>query len=85
LKKNHPELLEERQYVLPEFVRTDINAIIERLQKYPDVFPKLRDFFYDNYLKAQGVKAGIKSYGQFIQLAYSYQKKNGIFYKNLIK
>ena len=79
LRRNHPEILKERNYSRPVFVRADLKAIIETLNQYPNISPKLRDLFYNNYLKAQGVHAGMKSYSQIIQLSYSYKKERGGF------
>jgi hypothetical protein len=81
LRRNFPEKLKEEAYKLPLAVVTDLRSIRERLDKYPSIAPGLRDLFYNNYLKAQGVHAGIKSYSQITRLAYSYKKKYGGFVK----
>ena len=77
LRRNFPERLKKEEYKLPIAVVTDIRAIRERLDKFPSIAPKLRDLFYNNYLKAQGVKAGMASYSQIMSLAYSYKMQNG--------
>ncbi len=79
LRRNYPEILEEANYMRPEAIMTDLRAIRERLDRYPDIAPWLRDFFYNNYLKAQGVKAGMKSYAQITRLAYSHKEKYGSY------
>ncbi len=79
LRRNYPEILKNNNYRRPDFVITDIKAIIETLDQYPNLFPKFRDLFYNSYLKAQGVKAGMKSYSQIIQLAYSYKRAHDTF------
>jgi hypothetical protein len=35
----------------------------------------MRDVIYDKYLKSHGVKAGIKSYDQMIELIAAYRQK----------
>lgn len=82
LRRNHPEELKAIDYKRPEYVTADLRAIIETLDKYPNITPKLRDLFYNNYLKAQGVHAGMKSYAQIVRLAYSFKKKKGSFILN---
>jgi hypothetical protein len=81
LRRNFPEKLKEEAYKLPRVVLTDLRDIRERLDKYPSIAPQLRDLFYNNFLKAQGVHAGIKSYAQITRLAYSYKEANGSFLK----
>lgn len=77
LKRYHSSILEEQNYEMPVSVRKDLEAIILRLRKYPDIFPVFRDLFYNNYLKAQGVSAGLSSYSELIQLSHTYIKENG--------
>ncbi len=77
LRRNFPETLKEEAYRLPKIVTTDLKSIRERLDKYPSIAPKLRDLFYNNYLKAQGVSDGMKSYSQITRLAYSYKVAKG--------
>lgn len=77
LRRNYPNLLKENDYKLPVVVITDITAIRERLDKYPNIAPYLRDLFYNNYLRAQGISEGMKSYSQITKLAYSYKLAHG--------
>lgn len=83
LRRNNKTLLIDSCYSRPDFVIADLKAIIERLNQYPDIAPKIRDLFYNNYLKVQGVHAGMESYSQIVQLAYSYKLKNKNFEINL--
>ncbi|NNE26245.1 MAG: DUF3810 family protein [Saprospiraceae bacterium] len=53
-------------------VQNDLAQINAHISKYKDWMPALRDLMYDNYLKTHGVKAGIRSYDQMIQLIASY-------------
>ncbi|GLR15403.1 DUF3810 family protein [Portibacter lacus] len=77
LRRNFPELLKDNNYELPMVVKTDLKDIRKRLDLYPSIAPQLRDLFYNNYLKVQGVHAGMKSYAQITKLAYSFKQKYG--------
>lgn len=79
VRRNYPGKLEEESYERPLAVLTDLRAIRERLDKYPSIAPRIRDLFYNNYLKAQGIHAGIKSYAQITRLAFSYKEAHGGF------
>lgn len=59
---------------LPPTILADLEAIRINNEKYPDIFPKLRNTVYDNFLKSQGVSEGIESYGQVVELVYAYEK-----------
>ena len=60
---------------LPEGIRADLAAINETYKKYPGLFPQFYHWVYDSYLKNQGIKAGIKSYSQVVQLRMAWEKK----------
>ncbi len=51
-------------------LKKDRQAIFDHHNQYSDYFPKLRNAFYDSYLKSQGIKDGIKSYSYFVNLKY---------------
>ncbi len=51
----------------------DIKAMIENGKKYPDILPAVRDLLYDRYLKAQGIKDGIKNYSRMVQMVINYK------------
>ena len=77
LRRNYPEVLKAKAYQRPIIVETDLKSIVETLSQYPDIFPRFRDFFYNGYLKAQGVKSGIKSYSEIVRLVHSFGLQNG--------
>lgn len=54
-------------------IQTDITAIREKMKMYPDYAPKLRDAFYDTFLKSQGVKDGLNSYEQYVDLVLKWR------------
>jgi hypothetical protein len=75
-KRYHPEAYKIFRANLPEGFRNDLEAINQRLQKYPVWFStdKLNDIF----LKSQGVPEGIESYSRIVVLVYSWRKKGAL-------
>lgn len=63
---------------LSQAVQNDYQAVIDQMDRYPDILPAVRDFIYDTYLKTNGVQAGLDSYGQVVGLSLSYQEKYGV-------
>ena len=59
---------------LPHGTKNDFIAIRKDIDNYPDILPKLRDIVYDNYLKSHGVKSGLSSYSEIIQLVVKWGK-----------
>lgn len=49
---------------------------------YVDILPKLRDLFYDNYLKSHGIKDGLTSYSRIILLVHAWKQQYGTLYLN---
>jgi hypothetical protein len=45
------------------------------MRRYPDFFPKWRDQIYDQYLKIQGIKEGMSSYDNIIDLVRQARKQ----------
>lgn len=54
--------------IVPDGVKNDLKAIYQEMDKYPDIFPVVRDAVYNNYLKAQGIKEGIQNYSRILML-----------------
>lgn len=63
---------------LPLGIRLDLEAIYRQLAAYPDWMPKLRYYVYDSYLKAQGIKEGIKNYNRVLMLVKAWRNENQI-------
>ena len=63
---------------LPVSVANDLKNIRENSEQYPDIFPKLRNLFYDSYLKSQGVKEGMGSYQQVVNMVVAWEAKNNV-------
>ena len=61
--------------VLPEGIKNDLRAIYQNMDKYPDLFPKLRNAIYDSYLKAQGIEEGIENYERGMMLIRAWKEK----------
>jgi len=75
--QSHPE---EWKLLYPDLhpvLLQDLKEIKAHINKYRDIMPVMRDVIYDNYLKSHGVKAGIKSYDQMIELIAAWNAKNG--------
>lgn len=61
---------------LPLLIKSDLDEINANFSKYPDIFPRLRQNIYDNYLKIQGIREGMANYENII--GYVRQgRKNG--------
>lgn len=62
---------------VPPLLKKDLYEVAEYSNRYPDILPKLRDLFYDNYLKSHGISEGLNSYSRIIVLADTWQKEYG--------
>ncbi len=76
-RRYEPEAYQEVYENLPAGVRADLAAIYETMQKYPDIMPRLRDAFYDNYLKVQGIEEGMKNYNRVVMLVRAWREGEG--------
>ena len=56
-------------------LQSDLLAIYENYDKYPDFFPRFRVKSYDLYLKVQGVEEGLKSYSEIIMMNYIWSQR----------
>lgn len=63
-----PRAYQEFRANMPSLLQNDLDQINEAMRRYPDIFPKLRDQIYDQYLKLQGIKEGMSSYDNIIDL-----------------
>jgi hypothetical protein len=59
---------------LPAGIQADLDAINENLRRYPDIMPELRYVAYDTYLKAQGIKEGIKNYSRVVMMVKAWKE-----------
>lgn len=77
VRKLDEDIYREAYSRLSKSVKVDYAAVREQMDRFPDILPDLRDLMYDTYLKTNGVKAGLSSYGQVVGLALAYQEKYG--------
>ena len=69
------EAYEQAYNDLPEQIRADLQAIRDSIYRFPDWFPRIRYWIYDQFLKSQGVEGGIKNYSQMTKLIDAYNRK----------
>ena len=60
---------------VPEGVKNDLHAIYAEMDKYPEIFPQIRDAAYNTYLKAQGISEGMKNYSRILMLVKAWKEK----------
>ena len=53
---------------------SDLYAIRDHMDQYPEYFTALRNLFYGSYLRVQGVSEGLASYGRVVNLVMSWKK-----------
>ena len=75
-KSSNPKKYEQFKAEMPKGIWEDIQAINKNIDQYPDIFPVFRDFFYNSFLKSQGISEGLKNYSRVIKLEVAYQKAN---------
>lgn len=63
---------------LSKSVRADLNAVRLNLDRYPELFPEIRDYIYNSYLEVHGVESGLDSYQHLVPLMLYYKQH----YKN---
>ena len=68
-----PEAYREFRANLPMGIQSDLNAINQNLQAYPDIMPRLRYVAYDTYLRAQGIPEGMQNYNRVIMLVKAWR------------
>lgn len=56
-------------------IKSDLQAIYDNGQMYPDLFPKFRDSTYELFLKAQGIQEGLGSYRKVVNMIAAWDKK----------
>ena len=75
-----PDQYEEIRNNYPAFIKRDLQAVRTQMNKYPDYLPKLRNWLYNNYLTAQGVHAGLKSYSEIVSMTLAWEAKRGTLF-----
>jgi len=60
---------------IPSGILADEEAIRAQNSKFSELAPSLRYEVYDNYLKSQGITAGMGSYGEVVQLVQAWRRR----------
>lgn len=76
LRRSAPKLYSELIKVMDKNVKRDLIAVMDEMDKYPDILPKVRDVVYDTYLKSHGVKGGMSSYSTVVRLVMEWKKSD---------
>jgi uncharacterized protein DUF3810 len=67
---------------LPPGMVNDLRAIRRQIEKYPDIFPAVRDAAYTAYLHAQGIKDGLKNYNRVIMMVHAWRENGELRIEN---
>lgn len=70
-----PEEFEAFKQKLSPGMVNDLLAIRREIEKYPDIFPAVRDAAYTAYLHAQGIEDGLKNYDRVIMMVHALREK----------
>lgn len=76
LRVGSPHLYRKLMSDISPNVRRDLIAVMDQMDLYPDIMPKVRDAVYDSYLKSHGVQAGLSSYSKVVELLLAWKLKN---------
>ncbi|HFA48134.1 MAG TPA: DUF3810 domain-containing protein [Bacteroidetes bacterium] len=76
-RKYRPEKYKKIWAELPPEIKYDLRGIRREMDKYPDIFPAIRDAAYSSYLRAQGISEGLKNYNRIIMLVHA-QREEGL-------
>lgn len=60
---------------LHQGIKQDLKSIRQQMDRYPDIFPQVRDLMYTTYLKSQGISEGMANYSRVVQLAYAWRRR----------
>lgn len=76
LRRNSPNLYIKLMKELSRNVRTDLIAVMDEMDKYPDIIPEVRDAVYDSYLKSHGVAGGLSNYSKVVEMTLAWKAQN---------
>lgn len=76
LRRHAPTLYAKMVRQMDPNVRKDLIAVMDEMDKYPDILPEVRDVVYDTYLKSHGVKGGMSSYSTVVKLMLQWKKSD---------
>ncbi len=69
-----PEHYKQLRAQISPGILAHVKAISQQMNKYPDIFPRIRDATYNAYLKTQGIEEGLKNYSRVLLLVHAYRK-----------
>ncbi|WP_461204671.1 DUF3810 domain-containing protein [Clostridium sp. DL1XJH146] len=75
LKRDNYESYKQMMLQLDDGVKTDFKYLNEFWDKYEGKVEEISDKVNDTYLKTNGQKDGVKSYGQMVELLLGYKNK----------
>lgn len=58
---------------IPKEIIEHLQKINAQMDKYPDIFPAVRDATYNAYLQTQGIEEGLKNYSRVVLLVTAYR------------
>ncbi|MBK9632386.1 MAG: DUF3810 family protein [Saprospiraceae bacterium] len=64
-----------KEQLSPEIAK-DLSEINYALNRFPELFPKFREWFYDAYLRMNRVNEGIYSYSNLVKWIILYSAKD---------
>ncbi len=70
-----PEGFQQARDALPPGVKNDLSAIVEAMNRFPDLIPKIQYQVYDAYLKSQGISEGMLNYNRVLVLMHAWKEK----------
>ncbi len=71
----HPNHFQTVSKLLSVEVLDDLHDINQKNNQYPEVFPLIRAWLYDWFLKQHGMPGGDKSYAEIIRMVIHYKSK----------
>ena len=76
LRRHAPSMYNDLVKKLDYKVRKDLIAVMDEMDKYPDILPDIRDAVYDSYLKSHGVKGGMSNYSTVVRLMLQWKESD---------
>ena len=70
----NPEEFKQVRSILSKDILNDLKEINEANDRFPEIFPTLRTWFYDWYLKNNGIASGDKSYSEIIRMVINFKE-----------
>ncbi len=75
ISRTHPDHFMKIKNNLSVVLQNYLKEINAANHRYPEIFPNMREWFYDWFLKKHGIKSGDKSYAEIIRMVINYKKR----------